>query len=583
MINNLWLMGIQGSGLILLILAARWVLAGKPYPRSWCYSLWMLVGFRLLCPIFIESNAGIQPDLRKFWVQEQTEAEIDGLQDSWVGPEMAGLPELGPSAFADEDESESFGATSGASRADSLFFDRSTGDFRWMEFLRVIYGLGVCVTAAVFFLQYERLKKRVATAVREPADVGRRTEVRLCENISSPFVMGFFRYRIYLPYGLSGEEKDWILRHEQMHIRHGDPLIRLIGLLAVCLHWWNPLVWYGFREMCKDMEMTCDESVLKHAGLEERKIYAGALLHTAMHQSGLLAALPFGESHTEQRVRNLLIPKRESFPAYFLFMLFVGICAHFFVMVSRTELPPENASGMWEDGDLSDMSGNAPEGMRLPDMSGNAPEEIQLPDMSGYSTEEMPVALTDLILGDWSVVSAGASFELQLILTEGEYFTEEYAGAGGGTFEENYRGSYELRVLDERGREASSLRLRDEFGEEQFNFGGAFDLAVSDYNQDGCADFTLGTWGSSSMGIYYLYTIDGDGRVSMAYPEGIVTMGFAFSGKLESMDDPGFFSCSYNNATGQYSRVPYVWDEARMEYVKGEEMILPEGEEIPVA
>lgn len=105
-------------------------------------------------------------------------------------------------------------------------------------------------------------------------------------------------------------------------------------------------------------------------------------------------------------------------------------------------------------------------------------------------------------------------------------------------------------------------------------------LALADYNQDGCVDFTLGTWGSSSMGIYYLYTIQEDGTVCLAYPEGIATIGFAFSGKFDIMEDRGFLTYIYSNATGQYSCIPYEWDEKQMEYVQGEETILEESEEL---
>lgn len=406
MVNNLWMMGIQGGCLILLILAARWVLSRRNCPRSWCYGLWMLVGFRLLCPIFIESSGGIQPDLRKLWTQEQTEAGVSETTDGRLSRnsmETKDSVELGKSM-----------AESGEQLSD-LSSGQTRNHYDLLKLLRWAYGAGVCATAAVFFLQYVRLKKCVATAVREEKRIGMKEEVWLSEQISSPFVMGIFRHKIYLPYGLSEADRDCILKHERMHISHGDPVIRQIGLLAVCLHWWNPLVWYGFRKMCEDMEMTCDESVLKDARLEEKKIYAEALLRVAMNQSGFLEALYFGESHTEQRVRNLLSKKRENFFAFVLLSFFVAGCTQLFVTVGKDETqesPRENSGNMVEED------------------TENGPEETPLPDMSGYSLEQMPVELQDVILCNASVVSNKDPFRIQLVMTEGEYFTEEYAGAG---------------------------------------------------------------------------------------------------------------------------------------------------------
>ena len=118
--------------------------------------------------------------------------------------------------------------------------------------------------------------------------------------------------------------------------------------------------------------------------------------------------------------------------------------------------------------------------------------------------------------------------------------------------------------------------MQDEFGGAHFNFGDSFYLALEDYNRDGCADFTLGSWGSSSMGLYYLYTILETGEIVLAYPEAIADVGLEFSKSFEYME-PGFMVYIYDNAAAEYSRVPYRWDEAAGEYVGGEESRVPEG------
>lgn len=206
--------------------------------------------------------------------------------------------------------------------------------------------------------------------------------------------------------------------------------------------------------------------------------------------------------------------------------------------------------------------------------------QTKLPLKETYVLDDMPVPMQEVVLSDMPVLSDGVSFRIQLVMTNGEYFTEEYAGMGGGTYEENYSGNYELRVLNEDGAPVSRCPVVDQFGEEHFNFGGSFELALADYNQDGCVDFTLGTWGSSSMGIYYLYTVSGEGGIASAYPEGIESVGLEFSKRFEYAE-PGFVTYTYNNADGTYSRVVYTWDENLSEYVRGEEEPVPEGEEVP--
>lgn len=116
----------------------------------------------------------------------------------------------------------------------------------------------------------------------------------------------------------------------------------------------------------------------------------------------------------------------------------------------------------------------------------------------------------------------------------------------------------------------SRLRITDEDGQERFNFGGRFELAAADYNADGSADFTLGTWGSSSMGIYYLYTVDANGQITMAYPHGIADVGLDFSRVFEqTADGNGFAVREYSNASAEYSQIDYDWDGTQ--YMRREE------------
>lgn len=521
MVENLWRMSIYGTVLILVVLAVRLFL--QKYPKVYSYSLWITVLIRLLCPVFLTGSYSFQPDLKNIpymYVYEQTD---DGQR---ILPYEKGTA------------SDTRRQAAAAWQTEYPVEAQRAGTLSRMQLIRVVYLAGVCITAAVFLAQLFRLKKRISAAVSDGKNIW------LCDEISSAFVMGVIHPRIYLPCSLTAAERWYVVRHEETHIRHGDPWIQVCGTAACCLHWWNPFVWYAVYKLHQDMEMCCDEAVMEEASLPERKTYAAILLNQSVKQSGL-KPLAFNESNTEKRVRNILNgrKKRTIFLVVF-FSLFMVFCGGAFMTV------PRGTGGMGSPGTESEQGMNMVNGE--------------------YSPEEMPVYLEQVILSDTPVNSRGLTGFIQLVMTEGEYFTEEYAGAGGGVFPENYRGIYELRVLDENREEISRYLLQDEFGGIVFHFGDSFALLTEDYNADGCVDFTLGTWGSSSMGLYYLYTLLENGEIMQAYPEAVADLGFAFSKRFETAE-PGFVTCIYNNATGEYGRVLYRWEKTQGIYVREEE------------
>lgn len=512
MIENLWRMSIYGTVLILAVLAVRFLL--KKYPKVYSCTLWLFVLIRLLCPVFIQADYSLQPNLQGAPVQEHQILGETGKRKA----ESRKTTENGEAAQPVPESSEAYA-------------------FPRLLFIKLVYLAGLGITAAVFLILFLCLKKRVETAVLD------RKNVWLCDGIPSAFVMGLFRPQIYLPYGLEALERRYVVKHEEIHIRHGDPWVRALGTAALCLHWWNPAVWYAVHKMHQDMEMCCDESVMERASMEERKTYAGILLKFSAERSGLFS-LAFNESNTEKRIQNILRGKKKRTVFLVLFFsLFSVVCGGAFMTVPR-----------FGHGGIS----------------GTDSEQGKNMVTREYSVEEMPVYLERVILSDTPVNSAGRIRYIQLVMTEGEYFTEEYAGAGGGTFAENYRGTYELWGLDENRGRIFRYPLQDESGGTVFNFGEAFELALADYNADGCADFTLGTWGSSSMGLYYLYTLTEKGEILQAYPEAIADSGLSFSRRFE-LADAGFMVHIYHNDTGEYRKIPYRWEETQGKYVMGEE------------
>lgn len=143
------------------------------------------------------------------------------------------------------------------------------------------------------------------------------------EQVTSPMVCGIFRPRILLPRDYENRELNWILAHEQTHIRRLDNLWRLMGLITACLHWFNPLIWLFLKWFLTDLELSCDEAVLRRCTMEDRKSYAHSLLNSAA-QCTVLSS-PFGHADTPTRIRRILSYRNLSVTAT-LFVCLAAIC-----------------------------------------------------------------------------------------------------------------------------------------------------------------------------------------------------------------------------------------------------------------
>ncbi len=206
--------------------------------------------------------------------------------------------------------------------------DRS-GLEKWKRFAAVVWCVGVVVCAAIFAGQLVRLKKRVADAAEIKLTGEQETGFWVTKRIDTPFVMPGLPSKIYLPEGLSKLQQQDILAHERQHMKNKDPLLRCLALLAAAAHWFNPMIWAAYWLMGKDMEMYCDETVLRGKDFESRRQYSNTLLEFASLSSGLGASLRFGRSDTEQRIRHILYDKRPNTAVRLLLGALVcvsGIC-----------------------------------------------------------------------------------------------------------------------------------------------------------------------------------------------------------------------------------------------------------------
>ena len=280
-------MTITGSIVIICVLLARLAL-GKA-PRGFACALWAVVLFRLLCPVSVSAPVSV---LSAVDVPAQS-GEL-GAVEYIPSPVSAPVETmvLDPELVVPSEQSEP------AEPAET--------PIDWHLIASRLWAAGAAALAVYGILSYVNLKRKLREAV--PAGEG----VREADGIGSPFVLGLVRPIIYLPSTLGEAERGYILRHERCHLRHGDHVVKAMFFLALCIHWFNPLVWLAFRLCGRDMEMRCDEAVLKQLGPQVRSDYAQSLLNFAAGRRVSLTALAFGEGDTGKRVKHVLNWKKKA-------------------------------------------------------------------------------------------------------------------------------------------------------------------------------------------------------------------------------------------------------------------------------
>ena len=260
-------MSLTGAFAIMVVCLARLVL--KKTPKIVSYCLWAVVGFRLVFPFSIESAFSLIP----------FNAEL-------IPPDVA----IQPITYVTD-----------------ISFAISNPFQVWLTIGFFVWFTGVAVMLSYGMVSYVILKHKLRDAAHIEANI---YETQM---IKTPFVFGIFSPRIYLPTYLTTQERRYIILHEQTHIKRCDNIVKCAACLILCIHWFNPLVWLAFWLMSMDMEMSCDERVIKELGGKARKGYSMALLSLASERCIIDESLiAFGSGDIDMRIRNILSPKKQS-------------------------------------------------------------------------------------------------------------------------------------------------------------------------------------------------------------------------------------------------------------------------------
>jgi len=287
-VSNLFInvlnMSVTASFAALIVIFVRLLL--RKSPKIFSYALWAVVWFRLLCPFSFESTLSL------LHVQSSMPSSIIALADPAAGLEGRGLA---------INQSAETALTVANHLPEANYMGAA------VNIAAAVWLVGIALILGYSIISYWKLKRRVFAATLTKDNIFE------TDQIQTPFVFGFFRPRIYIPAGVEEKELEYILKHEQVHIKRKDYIIKPVAFLAATLHWFNPLIWLCYFLMSKDMEMSCDEEVIRQSKEDIRKSYSRSLLSLSMKQSGFLAPLAFGESNVKARIKNILNYKKPGF------------------------------------------------------------------------------------------------------------------------------------------------------------------------------------------------------------------------------------------------------------------------------
>lgn len=289
-------MSISAGWIVLAVIILRLLL--KKAPKWISVLLWGIVALRLICPFSIESALSLIPSTQTINPEfALNPVEIDSgvtIIDSVINPV------IGNATVTVQPEKDV-----------NLFHII-------MPYLAGLWLVGIVVLSAYTAISYIRLKRKIGTAVLYKDNIFQ------SESVVSPFVLGIIKPKIYLPFNMNESDTEYVIAHENAHIKRKDHLWKPLGFLLLTIYWFNPLVWVGYILLCKDIELACDEKVVKEFDTEHRADYSQALLSCSISRRSVAACpLAFGEVGIKERIKGVMNYKK---PAFWVIIAGVAVC-----------------------------------------------------------------------------------------------------------------------------------------------------------------------------------------------------------------------------------------------------------------
>lgn len=382
-------MSYQAGIIICIVLIMRQIFHWIRVPKRFSYMLWLIPFFRMLCPWTVESrfsfmpirfmNRGIQGILNRTAVSESNAVQQalpyipdmeSGLNNPFAGETIPVTTVPAASAGSD-------------------------AVWSWISLAGIIWLTGMFLILLFSVISYWRLKRNLSCSVCI------KDNIYLTDYIETPFVLGVWKPRIYLPSGIQNREFRYVIAHEQVHIRRRDYLIKIAAFVIVSIHWFNPLAWVAFIYMGKDMELSCDEMVLKQFGPDCRTEYASVLLELTVGKHRLSGTpLAFGEGDTKGRVHNIMKYKKP-----ITIVVVFAVLALLALAVGLLTLPKSEGNTPEPQGNILDSSEAANSSEQ------NKESEIEELENAAASDESVNKAQMDRELEEKNRISGGEDID----------------------------------------------------------------------------------------------------------------------------------------------------------------------------
>ena len=412
-------LSISASWLVLVVLVLRLVL--KRAPKWVDVLLWGMVALRLMLPFSIESALSlipsaetVSPEVVQFDPAPTITSGVT-IIDNAVNPSL----------------SESFAAAPLAS-VNPLYV--------WTYLAGWVWLIGLAAMLLYALVSYLRLRRRVS------ASIPLWENVYVCDEVPSPFILGIVHPRIYLPSALDEAQRGSVLSHERAHLARRDHWWKPLGFALLAVYWFNPLLWLAYTLLCRDIELACDERVLRGMDAGQVKDYSSALLACSVPRR-MLAACPlaFGEVGVGARVKNALRYKK---PAFWVVAASVAVCvvvAVCFLTNPRTDTDAAGLVGFHREqvtyADVTDESGAQPSSVQLTAEETDA--VYALLDTLQYKRLGTASAMQDCYARLYFISAAGERCEI--MLSEREMLVNPITDGKTARLYELRSGSTELR------------------------------------------------------------------------------------------------------------------------------------------
>ena len=412
-------LSISASWLVLAVLVLR--LVSKRSPKWMNVLLWGIVALRLMLPFSIESALSLIPSaetVNPAVVQFDPAPTITSgvkIIDNAVNPSL----------------SEHFAAAPLAS-VNPLYV--------WTEIAGWVWLIGLGAMLLYAFVSYLRLRRRVSVSL--PIQ----DNIYLCDAISSPFILGVVKPRIYLPSGLDEVQRQNVLSHERAHLTRRDHWWKPLGFALLAVYWFNPMLWLAYALLCHDIELACDEQVIRTMDESAVKTYSTVLLACSMpRKAAITCPLAFGEVGVKERVKNALHYKK---PAFWVVAASVAVCV--VVAVCFLTNPPTDTDAAGLIGfhrervtyaDVTDENGAQPSNVQLTAEETDA--VYALLDTLQYKRLGTASAMQDCYARLYFISAAGERCEV--MLSEREMLVNPITGGKTARLYELRSGSTELR------------------------------------------------------------------------------------------------------------------------------------------